>query len=78
MFVLRRGFLASEPSESKETHYEFCGVCLSHMSSVLERSTPKPPQCAHLRGEGLIHRHTVDVADMLPVTVGQMKAWRAL
>jgi len=27
---------------------------------------------------GLIHRHTVDVADILPVTVGQMKAWRAL
>jgi hypothetical protein len=27
---------------------------------------------------GLIHRHTVDVADMLPVSVGQMKAWRAL
>ena len=27
---------------------------------------------------GLIHRHTVDVADILPVSVGQMKAWRAL
>lgn len=27
---------------------------------------------------GLIHRHTVDVADVLPVSVGRVKAWRAL
>jgi hypothetical protein len=27
---------------------------------------------------GLIHRHTVDVADILPVSVGALKAWRAL
>jgi hypothetical protein len=27
---------------------------------------------------GLIHRHTVDVADILPVSVGRLKAWRAL
>jgi hypothetical protein len=26
----------------------------------------------------LVHRHTIDVADILPVSVGQMKAWRAL
>jgi hypothetical protein len=27
---------------------------------------------------GLIHRHTVDVADIMPVSVGKLKAWRAL
>lgn len=27
---------------------------------------------------GLIHLHTVDVADILPVSVGRLKAWRAL